>query len=743
MHRFPLIGLLLATALAAPSIANADPYNVAWGGAIPITSAGWAANAGHSACTFNANGTIALGSGTYGPGVGCYWRMTAPGNATVLSVTVSSYGFRKASPSQVCGLTFGGLNVPALFESCSDANGSDVITTNSLARTLDVGIAVRDSRGATITNGVANNVVFTSGWTTLNDPTAPVASWTPPSTIQTQDTMALPWDVVDPESHPRYIDVLLDGNGILVLQNDGCDSIWACGTHGFGTATVAGLSRLADGMHSIKVRSTSAGGPSNAAAQTFETNTHSPAPPVLTPLAVATERDGWFGHAPLAVTVVDPNDDDVSVGTAILRDPAGKETWRTTLGARPATVSLPAKAFSSAGAYALTVQLCDKVAHCASSTRELDWDHDAPGVQLASAVTWSSVPQAITPKATDGAAGVASVTVTVDGVATALGADGSFALSAEGAHAVVVVARDRAGNEARLERTLGIDSHAPVLRGVGFDDAAHALRIDLADDLAGVASVHATRHGVTLEATLTASRRSALVRLPHGVTLDGAAVHLEVLDAASPANGLAVDATAAVRPSSRILSLARAGRSVSATASSATGRLELWAFPRRLRPRRVAIARLVGGKATLALPRRRPARTTRYALRIGSSDTLRASRFRTVRTVHVVAFVRAFRLAVDGDQLLVRARYSGHGEIAPVHLLVRVAAGGRWVEGCEQPSGGLGLTLRRDGTIAGSCRIPPTARGGDWLYRLQVAARPALWPWLSAPSPVIRLTLPR
>ena len=743
MHRFPLIGLLLVITLAASPDARADPFNVAWGGATPITSAGWATNGGHPACTFNANGTIALGVGTYTPGAGCYWRMTAPGSATILSVTVSSYGFRKASPSQVCGLTFGGQNVPALFESCSDVNGSDVITTNSLARTLDVGIAVRDSRGATITNGVANNVVFTSGWTTLNDPTAPVVSWVSPTTIQTQDTMPLPWDVADGESHPRYIDVLLDGNAIFVLQNDGCDSIWACGTHALGTATVAGLSRLADGIHSIKIRSTSAGGPSQTAAQPFETNTHSPAPPVLTPLAVAAERDGWFGHAPLVVTVVDPNDDDVSVGTAVLRDPAGKETWRTTLGAKPPTVSLPAKAFSSAGAYALTVQVCDKVAHCASSTREIDWDHDAPSVQLTNAVAWSSVPQAITPKATDGAAGVASIAVTVDGAAEPLAADGSFLVSAEGAHAIVAIARDRAGNETRLERTLGIDTHGPVLRGVGFDDAAHALRIDLADDLAGIASVHATRGGVALETTLAASRRSALVRLPHGVALDGAGVHLEVADAAAPGNSLAVDATAAVRPSSRILGLRRSGRSVSATSSSATGRLELWAFPRRLRPRRVALARLSDGKATLALPRRKPARTTRYALRIGSSDTVRASRFRTVRTVRVAAFVRAFQLTIDGDRLLVRARYSGHGEVAPVHLLVRVAAGGRWVEGCELPSGGLGVTLRQDGAIAGSCRIPPTARGGTWLYRLQIASRPALWPWLATPSPVMRLTLPR
>ena len=75
--------------------------------------------------------------------------------------------------------------------------------------------------------------------------------------------------------------------------------------------------------------------------------------------------------------------------------------------------------------------------------------------------------------------------------------------------------------------------------------------------------------------------------------------------------------------------------------------------------------------------------------------------------------------------------------------LVRQAAGGRWVEGCEQPSGGLGATLRQDGTIVGECRIPPTARGGTWLYRLQVAARPALWPWLATPSPVVRLTLSR
>ena len=743
MQRRTLTPFLIGLALVVPAAARADPFNVAWGGPVPITSAGWTTNAGHPACSFAGNGTIALGVGTYGPGVGCYWHMAAPGSATILSVTVSSYGFRKASPSQVCGLTFGAQNVPALFESCRDVNGSDVITTNSLARTVDVGIAVRDSLGATITNGVANNVSFTSGWTTFNDPTPPVVAWSTSPSIQTSDAMNIPWDVTDAESHPHHVDVILDGSLAATLSSDSCDSVWACGGHLAGTATIGGLTALADGLHTVTVRGTSAGGISQHAAQAFETNTHSPAAPVLTPLAVAAERDGWFGHAPLAVTIVDPSDDDVSAGTAILRGPDGKETWRTALGAKPPTVSLPARSFGAAGTYALTVELCDKVGHCARSTREIRWDHDAPSIQLASGIAWSSAPQRVTPKAVDPAAGVASVAVAVDGATTPLGADGAFELATEGAHAIVVTARDRAGNETRLERTLGIDLHAPVVRAVGFDDAAHALRIDLTDDLAGVATVRATRAGIALETTLAASRRSALVRLPHGVALDGAVVHLDVLDGAAPANGLAVDATAAVRPSSHIRTLTKTARSISASADSATGQLELWAFPRRLRPRRIALAPLVNGKAKLSLPRRRPARTTRFALRIGSSDTLRASRFRTIGTVRVAAFVRGFRLSIRGDRLLVRARYTGRGEVAPVHLLVREAAGGRWVEGCEQPSGGLGATLRQDGTIVGECRIPPTARGGTWLYRLQVAARPALWPWLATPSPVVRLTLSR
>ena len=94
-----------------------------------------------------------------------------------------------------------------------------------------------------------------------------------------------------------------------------------------------------------------------------------------------------------------------------------------------------------------------------------------------------------------------------------------------------------------------------------------------------------------------------------------------------------------------------------------------------------------------------------------------------------------------GDRLAVRARFAGRGEATRLHLLVHDVRGGRWVEGCLE-HGRPGVRLERTGRVWGTCRIPPSARGRAWTYRLVLAAPSSTWPWRTPSSGSVSVLLP-
>ena len=137
----------------------------------------------------------------------------------------------------------------------------------------------------------------------------------------------------------------------------------------------------------------------------------------------------------------------------------------------------------------------------------------------------------------------------------------------------------------------------------------------------------------------------------------------------------------------------------------------------------------------------RPLRTTRYAVAVPESDALLELPARTAGMVRVTAHIRALRLRLRRAHLVVRAQFEGRGEATRLHLLVHDVVGGRWVEGCLS-HGRPGVHLERTGRVWGSCRIPPSARGRAWTYRLVLAAPSSTWPWRTPSSASRSVLLP-
>jgi hypothetical protein len=136
-----------------------------------------------------------------------------------------------------------------------------------------------------------------------------------------------------------------------------------------------------------------------------------------------------------------------------------------------------------------------------------------------------------------------------------------------------------------------------------------------------------------------------------------------------------------------------------------------------------------------------PRRSTRYAVTVPESQQLRGLAERPAGTLRVTARIEALQLRARGDRLLVRARFAGRGEATRLHLLVHDVRGGRWVEACLE-RGRPGVRLERTGRVWGSCRIPASARGRAWTYRLVLAAPSSTWPWRTPSSASRSVLLP-
>jgi hypothetical protein len=286
-----------------------------------------------------------------------------------------------------------------------------------------------------------------------------------------------------------------------------------------------------------------------------------------------------------------------------------------------------------------------------------------------------------------------------------------------------------------------VDASPPSIGPVTADFQAREVRVKVSDALSGVGRVDVRLAGTVVETRLAADGRTAIARVPAGMVLDGAAVAVRAIDASAPANANELATSLPVRPLPVVtgLSVSRAGVSGRVVASSAA-RVQVWAYPMSRAPTRAGTV-TTRADGTFALPVR-PRRTTRYAVAVLESEFLRGLPERVAGTLRVVARITGLRLRVRGGRLAVSARFAGRGEATRLHLLVHDLRGGRWVEGCLE-HGRPGVRLERSGRVWGTCRIPPSARGRAWTYRLVLAAPSSAWPWKTPSSASASVLLPR
>jgi hypothetical protein len=840
---------LFLLALCAPAGALAGTFVVPFGGGTPMLAAGWTQrpDAG-SVCAYEGTGTVFLNAGTLAAHSGCLYLFNAPGTAQILAVNVALSYAKASAATGLCAYSFAALPGDTLRH-CTGGSFGNAIAASG-ANWVELGLFNEGATPIALATARANNIVFTSGWVTLSDPTAPGLAANGPTGIQTGLSAVLNWGASDPESGAPSVAYAIDGGGRVGLRGQACS--WLCGTDA-GGSTAIDLGALADGPHSVTVYAQSyadAGASVGPIAFTVD-RTAPTQPAVRVEPDAAASATGWWGHGPVALTISSPTANDVNGSSVLVYGPTGALVFQAGFAGAVTHATVPASAFAAPGAYAVEVVECDLAGHCVSSPRAgLHWDAAAPvaavdGFALplgaiaardGAHLTWPTSPRAAGPSgiaggflgigptaasararalaATTWAAGVPGVSeaavapalvhgasqvclavrllsgagiaassagvrcaavdelppeialgtaaawsggaqtltfaasdasgagfsqVLLDGAAIAAPGD-AITISGEGAHVLRVVARDGAGNEAVAERALGVDATAPSIGRVVADFQAREIRVDVADALSGVARVEVRLADTVFETRLAADGRTAVARVPAGFELDGAAVAVRALDASTPANAVEIATSLPVRPLPALKGLSASGTRVSGRVVATTAaRVQVWAYPKGREPH------LAGTYATRAdgtfAVRVGPRRTTRYAVAVPESQFLRGLPERSAGTVRVTARITGLRLRARGNRLLVSARFGGRGEATRLHLLVHDVRGGRWVEGCLE-RGQPGVRLERTGRVWGTCRIPPSARGRAWTYRLVLAAPSSAWPWRTPSSASSSVLLP-
>ena len=372
-----LLAALLAVVLPAPALAGTFP--VPFGNGVPMTSAGWIANAQAGAiCGYEGVGTLWLNAGTLPAHAGCFYLFNAPGNAQIIAVNVT-HGFAKASSaSGLCTYSFAAVPGDTLRH-CSGGSFGDAIATSG-ANWVELGIYNEGGVPIGLTTARANNAVYAGGWVTLSDPTPPAVWANGPTGVQSGLAALLEWSASDDESGAPAVSYGIDGGARVALRGQACS--WLCGTVANGSAALD-LGALADGPHSVTVYAKSyADAESSYGPFAFHVDRTAPAQPlvhVVPDPGAATA--GWWGHAPIAVSVSTATAPDVVGSILRVYGPSGALVHEQSYAGALTEASVPAGALTANGSYELDVVECDGAGHCATSSRAgLRWDGSAPPV---------------------------------------------------------------------------------------------------------------------------------------------------------------------------------------------------------------------------------------------------------------------------------------------------------------------------------------------------------------------------
>ena len=366
---------LLALWIPAPAVAGT--FVVPFGGATPMLEAGWTArpDAG-TICGYEGTGTVFLNAGTLAAHTGCLYLFNAPAAAQILAVN-TTLGYSKASAATgLCAYSFASQPGDTLRR-CSGGTYANAVATSG-ANWVELGLYNEGGTPIALATSRANNVVFSSGWVTLSDPTAPGLAANGPTGLQTGLSAQVQWDAFDPESGAPSVAYAIDGGARVGLRGQACS--WLCGAGASGSSAID-LASLGDGPHSLTVYAQSyADAGASVGPIAFTVDRTPPAQP-----QIHVERDasapvtGWWGHAPIAISLSSATVADVAVSTLRVYEPAGGLAYSQSFAGSPSGAVVPASALAANGGYEVDVLSCDAAGHCTASPRAgFHWDGAPP-----------------------------------------------------------------------------------------------------------------------------------------------------------------------------------------------------------------------------------------------------------------------------------------------------------------------------------------------------------------------------
>jgi hypothetical protein len=370
-----VLAALVALALAGP--AAAGTFIVPFGNGIPMGAAGWNSKADAGAlCGYEGIGTVFLNAGVLPAHSGCFYVFNAPAAAQIMAVNTTLDYVKASAATALCAYSVAAVAGDTLRR-CSAGTTANAVAASG-ASWFEMGIYNEGDSAIALATTRANNVVFASGWVTLADPSAPGLAANGPSGVQTGLTAQIQWEAFDPESGAPSIAYAIDGGARILLRGQSCS--WLCGAGASGSAGID-LSALADGPHAVTVYAASyADAEAHIGPLAFTVDRNAPAlPQIQVEADPAAPAPGWWGHAPVALTVTTPTAADVATSRIRVYAPSGAVVMdETVAGALPAA-GVPPGVFAADGAYEIDVAQCDPGGHCTTSPRAgLHWDGSAP-----------------------------------------------------------------------------------------------------------------------------------------------------------------------------------------------------------------------------------------------------------------------------------------------------------------------------------------------------------------------------
>jgi hypothetical protein len=368
---------LFLLALWMPAPAFAGTFVVPFGGATPMLEAGWTPQPDAGAiCGYEGIGTVFLNAGTLPAHAGCLYLFNAPAAAQILAVN-TTLGYSKANAATgLCAYSFASQPGDTLRR-CSGGTYANAVATSG-ANWVELGLYNEGGSSIALATSRANNVVFSSGWVTLSDPTAPGLAANGPTGIQTGLSAQIQWEVFDPESGAPSAAYAIDGGARVGLRGQACS--WLCGAGASGSSAID-LASLGDGPHSLTVYAQSyADAGASVGPIAFTVDRTPPAEP-----QIHVERDGsapvtgWWGHAPIAISLSSATVGDVAASTLRLYGPSGALSYSQSFAGAPSGALVPASALVANGGYEVDVVSCDAAGHCTTSPRAgFHWDGALP-----------------------------------------------------------------------------------------------------------------------------------------------------------------------------------------------------------------------------------------------------------------------------------------------------------------------------------------------------------------------------